>query len=39
MEMGSRMMPRIVSELRAQFAESHWLEEAIRANLKGLGFQ
>jgi type I restriction enzyme M protein len=32
-------MPRLVAELHAQFAESHRLEESIRANLKGLGFQ
>lgn len=27
-----------VSELHAQFAESEKLEQAIRANLKGLGY-
>jgi type I restriction enzyme M protein len=32
-------MPRLVAELHAQFAESHRLEESIRANLKALGFQ
>jgi type I restriction enzyme M protein len=32
-------MPRLVAELNAQFAESAKLEAAIRANLKGLGFQ
>ena len=32
-------MPRLVAELHAQFAESTKLESAIRANLKGLGFQ
>ncbi len=32
-------MPRLVAELHAQFAESAKLEAAIRANLKGLGFQ
>jgi len=32
-------MPRLVAELHAQFAESAKLESAIRANLKGLGFQ
>ncbi len=30
--------PRLVAELNAQFAESHRLEEAIRENLRGLGF-
>lgn len=32
----SRMMPRLVAELTAQFAESAKLEEAIKANLRGL---
>jgi type I restriction enzyme M protein len=31
-------MPRLVTELHAQFAESARLEEAIKANLKGLGY-
>jgi type I restriction enzyme M protein len=31
-------MPRLVAELRAQFAQSAELEEAIKANLKGLGY-
>ena len=31
-------MPRLVAELHAQFAESAKLEQAIKANLKGLGF-
>ncbi len=31
-------MPRLVAELHAQFAESARLEEAIRKNLRGLGF-
>ena len=31
-------MPRLVSELNGQFAESAKLEAAIRANLKGLGY-
>jgi type I restriction enzyme M protein len=31
-------MPRLVAELHAQFAESAKLEEAIKANLRGLGF-
>ena len=31
-------MSRLVAELRAQFAESARLEEAIKANLKGLGY-
>ena len=31
-------MPRLIAELHAQFAESAKLEEAIRANLKGLGY-
>jgi type I restriction enzyme M protein len=32
-------MPRLVAELQAQFAESAKLEEAIKANLKGLGYE
>jgi type I restriction enzyme M protein len=31
-------MPRLVAELEAQFAESARLEQAIRANLRGLGY-
>ena len=31
-------MPRLVAELHAQVAESAKLEQAIRANLKGLGY-
>jgi len=31
-------MPRLVAELHAQFAESAKIEAAIRANLKGLGY-
>jgi type I restriction enzyme M protein len=31
-------MPRLVAELEAQFAESAKLEQAIRANLRGLGY-
>ena len=31
-------MPRLVAELHAQFAESAKLEEAITANLRGLGY-
>lgn len=31
-------MPRLVTELRTQFAESVKLEQAIRQNLKGLGY-
>jgi type I restriction enzyme M protein len=31
-------MPRLVAELQAQFAESAKLEQAIKANLKGLGY-
>ena len=31
-------MPRLVAELSSQFAESAKLEKAIRANLKGLGY-
>ena len=31
-------MPRLVAELRAQFAESAKLEQAINANLRGLGY-
>ena len=30
--------PRLVGELQAQFAESAKLEQAIKANLKGLGY-
>ena len=32
-------MGRLVSELNAQFAESAKLEAAIRANLRGLGYE
>ena len=32
-------MPRLVAELKGQFAESAKLEAAIRANLKGLGYK
>ena len=35
----SEKMPRLVAELNAQFAESAKLEAAIRANLKGLGYE
>ena len=31
-------MPRLVAELHAQFAESAKLEQAIKANLTGLGY-
>ena len=31
-------MPRLVAELEAQFAESAKLEQAIKANLRGLGY-
>jgi type I restriction enzyme M protein len=31
-------MPRLVAELEAEFAESARLEQAIRANLRGLGY-
>lgn len=31
-------MPRLVAELKAQFTESAKLEQAIKANLKGLGY-
>lgn len=31
--------PSLVAELNSQFEESAKLEAAIRANLKGLGFQ
>ena len=31
-------MPRLVAELHAQFAESEKLEQAIKANLSGLGY-
>jgi type I restriction enzyme M protein len=32
-------MPRLVAELHGQFAESAKLEQAIKANLKGLGYE
>jgi type I restriction enzyme M protein len=31
-------MPRLVAELHAQFAESARLEQAIKSNLRGLGY-
>jgi type I restriction enzyme M protein len=31
-------MPRLVTELHAQFAESAKLEQTIKDNLKGLGY-
>ena len=31
-------MPRLVAELHAQFAESAKREQAIKANLRGLGY-
>lgn len=31
-------VPRLVAELHAQFAGSAKLEQAIKANLKGLGY-
>lgn len=31
-------MPRLIAELEAQFAESAKLEQAIRKNMKGLGY-
>jgi type I restriction enzyme M protein len=31
-------MPRLIAELHAQFAESAKMEQAITANLKGLGY-
>ncbi len=31
-------MPRLVAELHAQFGESAKLEQAIKANLRGLGY-
>jgi type I restriction enzyme M protein len=37
-EIFEEKMPRLVTELRAQFAESDRLEKAINANLKGLGY-
>jgi type I restriction enzyme M protein len=33
-----RTTPRLAAELLAQFAESAKLEQAIKANLKGLGY-
>ena len=32
-------MPRLLAERHAQFAESAKLEETIKANLKGLGYE
>lgn len=32
-------MPRLIAELNIQFAESARLEQAIKANLKGLGYE
>lgn len=32
------MIPRLVAELNEQFAESAKLEQAIKANLAGLGY-
>jgi hypothetical protein len=32
-------MPRLVAELQAQFAEYAKLEQTIKANLKGLGYE
>ena len=37
-ELFEEKMPRLVAELHAQFVESAKLEEAIKANLKGLGY-
>jgi type I restriction enzyme M protein len=34
-----KKMPRLVAELEGQFAESAKLEKAIRANLRGLGYE
>lgn len=31
-------MPRLVAELHAQFPESAKLEQAIKANLRGVGY-
>ena len=31
-------MPRLIAELHAQFAESAKLEQAITANLSGMGY-
>ena len=31
-------IPRLVAELNGQFADSAKLEQAIKANLKGLGY-
>ncbi|MGH7995019.1 MAG: SAM-dependent DNA methyltransferase, partial [Opitutaceae bacterium] len=31
-------MPRLVAELHAQFTESEKLEQAIKTNLRGLGY-
>ena len=38
MKLIEKKMPRLVAELSAQFDESAKLEEAIKANLTGLGF-
>lgn len=32
------LMPRLAAELHAQFAESAKLEQAIKANMNGLGY-
>ena len=32
------VLPRLVAELHAEFAESAELEQAIKANLRGLGY-
>ncbi|MEN9283141.1 MAG: hypothetical protein RLZZ179_634 [Verrucomicrobiota bacterium] len=32
-------MPRLIAELQAEFAESAKLDQAINANLRGLGFK
>lgn len=38
MNSSEKKMPRLVGELHDQFAESDKLENAIKANLKGLGY-
>ncbi len=38
MKIVEEKMPLLIGELQAQFAEAAILEQAIKANLKGLGY-
>jgi hypothetical protein len=38
MNLAHETMPRLVSELQAQFAEAAKREQAIQANMRGLGY-